>query len=337
MGKTKILFFASNPESTEKLNLDEEARSISRKIRETDYRDSLEFITAWAIRPTDLLDELNLHKPTIVHFSGHGSGEEGLILSDDQGELRFVSADALKMLFSSVNDNIRLVVMNACYSEVQAKAIAEVIDCVIGMKSDIGDHAAITFAEYFYNALGYGRSVKQAFEQGKAALMLESIPEEDVPVLISLKGIDPADVFLVQKEQRHQDLIDAYLALAREMLNANSRIEKAPPARKEAIARYYQKISTTLNHVESELRANQTPHGDCSKMREYAEQLPRAIGDYVGEQTAKNLSERLLGAYHVEGLLMELENIPNKEERLRDLGKAAAYFEVAADSLLATL
>jgi hypothetical protein len=337
MGKTKILFFASNPESTEKLNLDEEARSISRKIRETDYRDSLEFITAWAIRPTDLLDELNLHKPTIVHFSGHGSGEEGLILSDDQGELRFVSADALKMLFSSVNDNIRLVVMNACYSEVQAKAIAEVIDCVIGMKSDIGDHAAITFAEYFYNALGYGRSVKQAFEQGKAALMLESIPEEDVPVLISLKGIDPADVFLVLKEQRHQDLIDAYLALAREMLNANSRIEKAPPARKEAIARYYQKISTTLNHVESELRANQTPHGDCSKMREYAEQLPRAIGDYVGEQTAKNLSERLLGAYHVEGLLMELENIPNKEERLRDLGKAAAYFEVAADSLLATL
>jgi len=337
MGKTKILFFASNPESTEKLNLDEEARSISRKIRETDYRDSLEFITAWAIRPTDLLDELNLHKPTIVHFSGHGSGEEGLILSDDQGELRFVSADALKMLFSSVNDNIRLVVMNACYSEVQAKAIAEVIDCVIGMKSDIGDHAAITFAEYFYNALGYGRSVKQAFEQGKAALMLESIPEEDVPVLISLKGIDPADVFLVLKEQRHQDLIDAYLALAREMLNANSRIEKAPPARKEAIARYYQKISTTLNHVESELRANQTPHGDCSKMREYAEQLPRAIGDYVGEQTAKNLSERLLGAYHVEGLLMELENIPNREERLRDLGKAAAYFEVAADSLLATL
>ena len=337
MSKTKILFFASNPESTEKLSLDEEARSIEEKIRSTDYRDSLEFITAWAVRPTDLLDKLNQHKPTIVHFSGHGTGEDGLILSDDMGEQKFVSADALKMLFSSVNDNIRLVVMNACYSEVQAKAIAEVIDCVMGMKSDIGDHAAITFAEYFYNALGYGRSVKQAFEQGKAALMLEGIPEVDIPVLLSKTGIDPADVFLVEKEQRPQDLIDAYLALAREMLNANSRIEKAPPARKEAIARYYQKISTTLNHVESELRANQTPHGDCSKMREYAEQLPKAIGDYVGEQTAKNLSERLLGAYHVEGLLMELENIPNKEERLRDLGKAAAYFEVAADSLLATL
>jgi hypothetical protein len=167
--------------------------------------------------------------------------------------------------------------------------------------------------------------------------MLENIPEDDIPVLLTRPGVDPASVMLVQKEQRPQDLIDAYLALARDMLNANSRIEKAPPARKEAIARYYQKISTTLNHAEKELRANQTPHGDCSKMREYAEQLPKAIGDYVGEQTAKDLSERLLGAYHVEGLLMELENLPNRDERLRDLGKAAAYFEVAADSLLAGL
>jgi len=191
MGKTRILFFASNPESTEKLSLDEEARSISRKIRETDYRDSLEFITAWAIRPTDLLDELNLHRPTIVHFSGHGSGEEGLILSDDQGNQKLVSAGALTMLFSTLKDNIRLVVLNACYSEVQANAISEVIDCVVGMKSQIGDQAAITFAEYFYSAIGYGRSVKEAFEQGKAALMLESITEENIPVLIIKPGIDP--------------------------------------------------------------------------------------------------------------------------------------------------
>jgi hypothetical protein len=227
--------------------------------------------------------------------------------------------------------------MNACYSEVQAKAISEVIDCVVGMKTEIGDQAAITFAEYFYNALGYGRSVKEAFEQGKAALMLEGIPEENTPVLLTRSGVDAASVLLVQKEQRPQDLIDAYLALARDMLNANSKIEKAPPARKEAIARYYQKISSTLVHAETELRANQSPHGDCNRMREYARQLPKAIGDYVGEQTAMELSDRLLRAYHIEGLMMDLENLPNREERLRDLGKAAAYFEVAADSLLSSL
>ena len=338
MNKTRILFVASNPEHTEKLSLDEEARSIEEKIRTTDYRDSLEFITAWAARPTDLLDKFNQHKPTIVHFSGHGLGEEGLVFTDDKGEEKAVSADTLKKVFSCVKDNIRLVVLNACYSEVQAKAISEVIDCVIGMKSEIGDEAAITFSEYFYSALGYGRSVKEAFDQGIAALMLEGIREEDIPVLVSRTGIDPATVMLVQIEKRPQDLIDAYLVLARELLNENSKVVgKATPARKEAIARYYQKISSTLNHVESELRAYNTPHGDCAKMREYAEQLPKAIGDYVGEQTAMDLSHRLLQAYQVEGLLMELQGIPNRDERLRDLGKAAAYFEVAADSLMASL
>jgi len=205
------------------------------------------------------------------------------------------------------------------------------------MKSEIGDEAAITFSEYFYSALGYGRSVKEAFEQGITALMLEGVHEENIPVLISRKGIDPASVMLVQVEKRPQDLIDAYLALARELLNENSKVGKAPPARKEAIARYYQKISSTLNHVESELRANNTPHGDYAKIREYAEQLPNAIGDYVGENKALNLSHRLIKAYQKEDLLRNLQSIPNIDERLRDLGKAAAYFEVAADFLIASL
>jgi len=119
MEKTKILFFASNPQNTTVLSLDEEVRSINKKIRESEYRDSLEFVTMWAVRPTDILDGLNLHKPTITHFSGHGSGEDGLILTDDQGKSKLVSTDALKALFSTVKDNIRLVVLNACFSAVQ--------------------------------------------------------------------------------------------------------------------------------------------------------------------------------------------------------------------------
>ena len=336
MEKTKILFFASNPQNTTVLSLDEEVRSINKKIRESEYRDSLEFVTMWAVRPTDILDGLNLHKPTITHFSGHGSGEDGLILTDDQGKSKLVSTDALKALFSTVKDNIRLVVLNACFSAVQGQAISEVIDCVIGMSKKIGDKAAISFAAYFYSALGYGRSVKEAFEQGKVAVMLEGIPEENTPVLLHRQGSDPALVQFIQVEQHPQDLIDVYLRLGRDVFSANAKIEAAPQARREAIARYYQKISGTLKHAEAELRDNNSPHGDCDKMREYAEQLPNAIGDFVGKKTAMELSERLLGAYRIEGLLMDLQNLPNRGERLRDLGKAAAYFEVAADSLLAS-
>ena len=55
-----------------------------------------------------------------------------------------------------LRDNIRCVVLNACYSEAQAQAIAEAIDCVVGMTSAVGDDAAIEFATAFYRALGYG-------------------------------------------------------------------------------------------------------------------------------------------------------------------------------------
>jgi len=203
MIKTKILFFASNPQHTTILNLGEEARSITRKIREAEYRDSLEFITAWAARPTDLLDEMNKHKPKILHFSGHGSGEEGLVFTNDQGEAKLVSTDALKTLFSKVKNNIQLVVLNACFSAVQVKAISKIIECVVGMNKSIGDKAAISFAAYFYSSIAYGHSVKEAFDQGLVALKLEGIPEEKTPVLLCRKDTNLDNLYLV-----HTDKVD---------------------------------------------------------------------------------------------------------------------------------
>ncbi len=41
-----------------------------------------------------------------------------------------VPADALSSLFSLLKDDIRCVVLNACYSADQAEAIAQEIDCV---------------------------------------------------------------------------------------------------------------------------------------------------------------------------------------------------------------
>ena len=201
MDKKKILFFASNPEDVTLLNLDEEIRSITMKIRSSDYRDSLDLISRWAVRPDDLLQELNAQKPTIVHFSGHGSRAGELVLMNDLRQTKTVSPSALNALFSTLKDNIRLVVLNACYSEMQAKAIVKVIDCVVGMSTSIGDEAAISFAASFYRAIGFGRSIKEAFEQGKVSLMLEGIPEENTPVLLCRKGIDPNLLRIISNDE----------------------------------------------------------------------------------------------------------------------------------------
>lgn len=184
MPKIKMVFFAANPKNTARLALGEEVREITAKIDASQGRDNFDIISAWATRPDDLLQYLNAHRPQIVHFGGHGSSEGEIVLQDISGKAKPVSALALKRLFTTLKDNIKVVVLNACYSEVQGKAIGEVIDYVVGMKDAIPDEAAIVFAASFYRALGFDRTVEQAFDQAVTALLLEGIPEEDTPVLL---------------------------------------------------------------------------------------------------------------------------------------------------------
>lgn len=196
-----ILFLASNPDSTTPLALGDEARDIEAKIRATEHRDSLVLRTRWAVRADDLLQALNEDSPTVVHFSGHGAGAPGIVLHGDGGGKQNVKADALKHLFVTLKDDIRVVVMNACYSVEQARSIVDIIDCVIGMSDSIGDEAARKFAASFYRALGFGRSVQNAFDQGVAALKLDGLPDERVPVLLVRTGIRAEDVFVVPPRQ----------------------------------------------------------------------------------------------------------------------------------------
>lgn len=55
MNHIKIVFLAANPAHTSPLQLDEEIRAITEKIRASHYRDALELIPALAARPDDLL------------------------------------------------------------------------------------------------------------------------------------------------------------------------------------------------------------------------------------------------------------------------------------------
>ena len=193
----KILFMAANPTDTASLAIDKEVREIEAKIWATKHRDNLQLISKWAVRPDDPLQAFNQHRPHLVHFSSHGSESEEIILVDAEGTPKPVSKAALVSLFRTLKDNIRVVVFNACFSKPQAEAIIEHIDCVIGMNAAIGNAAAITFAASFYRAIGFGHSVQAAFEQGITALLLEGIPEENTPQLLTRAGINSKKVILV--------------------------------------------------------------------------------------------------------------------------------------------
>lgn len=202
MEKVKVLFLAANPSDTNKLQLDEEIRAISEKIRSSEYRDSLELVSAWAVTADDLLQKLNEYRPAIVHISGHGSISGEIVLVGANGKSKLVNEQAITSLFSALKDNIRVVIFNTCYSQSLSQALSEVIDCTIGMNTSIGDKAAITFASSFYRAIGFGRSILNAFEQAEAALLLEGIHEDKTPELITKKGVDPSQIILIKDKAK---------------------------------------------------------------------------------------------------------------------------------------
>jgi hypothetical protein len=52
------------------------------------------------------------------------------------------------------------------------------------MNQAIGDKAAIAFVIGFYQALGAGRTIEDAYKLGVVQIRLQSIPEHLTPVLI---------------------------------------------------------------------------------------------------------------------------------------------------------
>ncbi|MEJ1934508.1 CHAT domain-containing protein [Nostoc sp. NIES-2111] len=169
----QILILASNPKGTSVLDLDREIRDIREGLRRSQNRDQFDIEVRGAVRPIDLRRAMLEVQPQIVHFCGHGSGEGGLVLEDDRGNEKFVDNDALSQLFKQFSDNLECILLNACYSEVQADALIQHINYVIGMSREIGDEAAIAFSIGFYDSVGAGRTVEVAYELGCNAIALE--------------------------------------------------------------------------------------------------------------------------------------------------------------------
>lgn len=200
--KIVVLFLASNPIDQVQLRLDEEARSITEMIAKSKHRDSIRFQTCWAVQPKDILQAINEYNPSIVHFSGHGSDNDEIIFQTNNGTAKVVSKEAIVQTMMASSEEIRLVFFNTCYSRNQAEAVVEHVEAAIGMNTSIGDEAALTFSSQFYSSIGFGLSLEKAFEQAKALLMLEGIPEQDTPELFIREGLEAKDVVIVKPKDK---------------------------------------------------------------------------------------------------------------------------------------
>jgi hypothetical protein len=192
-----ILFLGANPAGSTTLGLARELRQVATAIREAPFRDRLLLTSELAVRVDDLQRTLLSYKPQVVHFSGHGDRSNAILLEGEDGSAHAVSPESLSRLFQVFAGQLRCVVLNACFSEEQAHAIAAHADGVVGMSTEISDGAAISFSRAFYRALAYGESLQLAFDLGCSQIDLDGFRREaDIPRLIALRA-DPREIALV--------------------------------------------------------------------------------------------------------------------------------------------
>jgi len=223
MRKHTILFVATNESEPVRLALDEEARAIQVELERSGFRDCIELVPRWAVRPLDLLRELRRLKPTVVHFGSHGDRstvrkrrrgqvtlrgtvgetdpgnhehEQGLYFQGPDGYAQMVSRAALQETFGAAGASVKVVVLSGCYSEFQAESLLVHVDCVVGTNRSISDSAARTFSIGFYGGLGEHESIENAYRQGCAAISLAGLKEGDRPRLKVREGVDASQFCL---------------------------------------------------------------------------------------------------------------------------------------------
>ncbi len=182
--KRTILVLAANPKDMDRLQLGEEVRKIEEALQIAKNRDEFELKSVFAPRQEDVRRAMFDLKPNIVHFCGHGAGQDGIAFEDEGGNAMFVGSDALAGFFRLFAGTVKCIVLNACYSEVQAKVIAQHINYVIGMKKDIVDEAAIKFAVAFYDALGAGMDFDFAYKLACNAIEWANLSDDLIPKLL---------------------------------------------------------------------------------------------------------------------------------------------------------
>jgi hypothetical protein len=192
----RLLLIAAGPLDQQRLRLNAEHRDIRSRIRGSTARKDIHIEFAGAARPTDLLDEINKTRPTILHIAGHGD-TTGISLEDDAGVAVDVSTEQLKRVIEVANSDLRLVVMNTCESAYQAQPMVGAVDASIGMLRTIGDDAARTFATQLYSSLAEGVSLGRAFEQAKLQISLAGSREDETPALFTRKGVDPQKLVFI--------------------------------------------------------------------------------------------------------------------------------------------
>jgi hypothetical protein len=186
----RLLFLSANPDPNSPLDVEKEQNRIVRVRNGSRYQDQVSIESLPDLDIGSFAKSLRQHSPMIVHFSGHGETDGSLLMRDHDGVAHEMHPKGVAKLLALQKDTLRLVVLNACHSRELATLVVAEIDCVVGMRDEVADDAAILFSQTFYGALFDGRTIGYSFAESVAVVAARYPGEENIPSLEAKVGVD---------------------------------------------------------------------------------------------------------------------------------------------------
>jgi len=281
MGKTqRVLLVCANPRGTDPLRTAEEDRTLRESIQLSTNRDMIQVDTLNAATIDDLRRALLNNKYDVVHFSGHGTNT-GLVFEDTNGKLMVPSSSALSELLE--RRDVKTAVLNACYSLSVGRIASIGLDYTVASTGPISDPAAIEFTRGFYDALGAGLSVPEAFDEGLSSAKLKNLRIDSILLPRGQEYIPPEETAVESDSSR--DTEDAPTTLLGIAIDASGSMQASINNRDgRHINRFdgvQESIADVGAQIRDELKRRSSIPSDSFKVFVYAFGL--RIGDGVAD------------------------------------------------------
>lgn len=168
----RILFISANPHWEARLDLAEELRLLMRAIKGLD----VELMLLPAAQPAEVAAALEYERPDIVHFSGHATEQDGILLRNAEGETEELPPEKLRELLTSDDGgHIELVVLNACNTRRCVEQLRDAVGAVIGTTAPLADGAGKAFTKHFYRALAKHATITDAYKKATGSIRLAKL------------------------------------------------------------------------------------------------------------------------------------------------------------------
>lgn len=144
----KILFMSAQPVDKHRLNSEfDEVRNkldFSIKNKEVDF-----LHPTWETDYESLLLRLKNDKPNVLQYAGHGTKQGICLKNKNDGTTQLLENDELIEVFED-RPYLKLVFLNSCFSDTQAKIISSQGIYVLGIKDEIDNELSVKLSEKFY-------------------------------------------------------------------------------------------------------------------------------------------------------------------------------------------